>query len=65
MKISPETLSQSVKYFKSTRYISTGLLMRKFKVSFEHATEISEIIKKRFPNLWREGKENFLKEKKV
>jgi hypothetical protein len=65
MNISPETLSKAVKLFKSTRIISTALLMRKFKLSFENALEICQIIEKRFPNLWREGREGFKRKMKI
>jgi hypothetical protein len=62
MIIQPKTLSQCVKLFKSTKHISTALLMRKFKLSFESALEICQIIEKRFPNIWREGREEFNRE---
>jgi len=65
MYIPTETLSKAVKLFKSNRMISTALLMRKFKISCEMAIEICEIIEKRFPNLWREGREEFYRKMKV
>lgn len=65
MNISPETLSKAIKLFKSSRIISTALLMRKFKLSLESALEICQIIEKRFPNLWREGREEFNRKMKV
>jgi hypothetical protein len=65
MNIPPETLSKAVKLFKSTRMISTALLMRKFKLSFESALEICKMIEKRFPNLWREGREEFNRKMKL
>jgi hypothetical protein len=39
--------------------------MRKFKLSLESALEICQIIEKRFPNLWREGREEFNRKMKV
>jgi hypothetical protein len=65
MSISPETLSRAVKLFKSTRMISTSLLMRKFKLDCKAALQICELIEKRFPNLWREGRDEFNRKMKT
>ncbi len=62
MKIPPEIMSKCVKFFKSNGVISSAHVQMKAKVSFDVAAEICKQIEKRFPNLWREGKEKFIKQ---
>jgi hypothetical protein len=62
MIVSSKTMSGCVKYFKENRIISTGYIIRKYKLSFEMAQEVSNIIAKRYPNIWREGREKFMKD---
>ena len=62
MKIPTEIMSKCVKFFKSNGVITHAHVQMKARVGFEVATEICKQIEKRFPNLWREGKEKFLKQ---
>lgn len=62
MKIPLEIMSKCVKFFKSNGVISTAHVQMKARVEYETAVEICKKIEKRFPNLWREGKEKFLKQ---
>jgi hypothetical protein len=57
MKIDFYTLSESIKYFRLGNMISPHLLMRKYKVSYDMGKYICDTIERRFPNLWRHGKE--------
>ncbi len=52
-------MSKCVKFFKESHFISTANVQMKARVDFDTAVEICNQIKKRFPNLWREGRERF------
>lgn len=62
MKILPKTMSEAVKLFKANGVVTPALIVRKFKLEFDGAKEICSTIEKRFPNLWRDGKEKFMKQ---
>ena len=62
MKINPKIQSEAIKDFKKTGLTSAIFLRRKYKISLEMAIMIRDTIEKRFPNLWREGKEKFMKD---
>lgn len=62
MKIPPEIMSKCVKFFKINGVISNTHVQMKAKVGYETAVEICKQIEKRFPNLWRVGKEKFMKD---
>lgn len=55
-------MSEVVKLFKANGVVTPALIVLKFKLEFEAANEICSTIEKRFPNLWREGKERFMKQ---
>ena len=52
-------MSKCVKFFKLNGIISTTHIQMKARVDFERALIIRDQIQKRFPNLWREGRERF------
>lgn len=60
MQINSKIMSEAVKYFKLNGIISSALLMRKFKIDCKAALHIRNYIEKRFPNIWRDGKERFM-----
>ncbi len=62
MEVNPKILSEATKDFKKSGITSTSLLMRKHKINVEMAVMIRDTIEKRFPNLWREGQEKFIKD---
>lgn len=57
--IDKKLMSNCVKCFKEHGVITPAFIVRKFKTNFQIAIEICDKIKKRFPNLWREGREKF------
>lgn len=58
MTLSKEMISESTKIFREKNLVSTSLLMRRLKLSFESAKYACDYIENRFPNLWREGRKN-------
>jgi len=59
IKIEPKIMTEAVKYFKEHGIMTSALAMRRYKLQCKAALHLCTIIEKRFPNLWREGKERF------
>lgn len=55
--INKQVMKDAVKYFREHGIISSGIVQRKFKITGNAAVELCKSIEKRFPNLWREGRE--------
>lgn len=60
MEIPPEMMSECVKYFKEHKFIARTYIQRKHKISSQLSQEICQKIEKRFPNLWKNGRDNFI-----
>lgn len=57
--IDKKTMSEAVKHFKEHGIMTSALAMRRYKIECKAAVHLCETIKKRFPNLWREGRSKF------
>lgn len=54
-------MSACVKDFKEFGSVTPPLLMRRHRIDSETAKEIIDLISLRYPNLWRDREENYLK----